>query len=197
MRNRILFAAVTATLLASSTSHAGLLGEQVTGVLNFGSSSTNFFDPANLSVPVGYSNVAGETVTIGDPAVEFGFDDTLNLNVADFTDGKLIITDSVLNTGTNVPFTMTFTFANSILQTVMESADSFIGGGLDLSSTANSITLTWAGGDVTENQAFRAVYDITTTTNGSGNGTTVPEPNVLALAGLGLLALGLARRRKA
>ncbi len=195
MRNRILFAAVAATLLASSASHAGLLGEQVTGVLKFGSDPINYFDPANLLVPTGFLNASSTTVVIADPDQEFGFDDGGAKLIADFTDGQLSFTFA--RSAATLDFTMSFTFAAGLLQSITELSDTFPDNGLNAVRTGDTIAFSWAGNPIDGGRGtFLSTYNVTTTNTGGGGGT-VPEPNVLALAGLGLLALGLARKRKA
>ncbi len=52
-----------------------MIGTSVTGELLFDGDPAELLDPANLEVPGGYLNTAGTTVTISDPAVEFGFQD--------------------------------------------------------------------------------------------------------------------------
>ena len=59
-------------LLATCSAHAGLIGKPVTGSLQFNGGGLNYFDPANPTVPTGYLNTSSPTVTIGDPAQEFG-----------------------------------------------------------------------------------------------------------------------------
>ncbi len=59
--------AVTIGLLAACSAHAGLIGQQVTGSLQFNGGGLNYFDPANPTVPAGYLNTSSPTVTIAVP----------------------------------------------------------------------------------------------------------------------------------
>jgi hypothetical protein len=72
---------------------AGLSGTSVTGTLRF-FGPTNYFDPANNRVPSGVGNTVSNQVTIGDPLVEFGFDDGYSRITADFTAFRLAIAEA-------------------------------------------------------------------------------------------------------
>ena len=86
-----------ATLLAVAPTcrAAGVTGTSVTGNLFFGSLPNNYFDPNNGFVPSGYLNTAGTTVSIASPAVEFGFNDGLNFDTANFSAFQFTLEDSV------------------------------------------------------------------------------------------------------
>ena len=79
--------------LASLPARAGLIGTDVTGSAELNLIPINIFDPANGMVPLGYLNDDGTTVTIAEPAIEFGAQTSTNLFTANFTDTQLIVTD--------------------------------------------------------------------------------------------------------
>lgn len=63
-----------ALTFVSSLAHAAtLLGTAVTGNLRFNSFSLDYFAPANGGGPPGYLNSTGTTVSVAEPAVEFGY----------------------------------------------------------------------------------------------------------------------------
>jgi hypothetical protein len=175
--------AILCLALCAPFASAGLIGQSVTGTLAFNGGPTNWFDPVNGFVPVsGYLNTAGATVTIADPAVEFGFNDSVNLDTADFTAAsQLIISDST--SSGSAPAVYTFTSSTPGLFT-----------GVSLNSNSNSafqsvalvgdtITVTYTalllGADVTP-QIAPDVTTIDVTTS------AVPEPSTLLLSALGL-----------
>ena len=181
--------AVTIGLLAATSAHAGLIGQQVTGSLQFSGGGPNYFDPANPIVPAGYLNTSGPTVTIADPALEFGHASSAGVQYADFTDSQLLVSNSSFIITIDVPWTMSFTSSTSgLFQGLSLVSDNF-SPGLTYGLTGDTITINWAGGPVTKGTIFSATFDVRT--------AAVPEPNSLALAGLGLMSLGLARKRKA
>lgn len=184
MKHRIFHTTLALALLAASSAHAGLIGEQVTGRISFGGGGTNYFDPANGYVPAGFLNVAGATVTIADPAQEFGFEDSANRDIADFTDSQLVISDEVFSSAAS--WLMTFTSVNAgLFQGLSLVTDNFTPG-LTYSLSGDTITIQWAGTNSEGN--FQAVFDVRT--------ASVPEPGALSLLGAGLVALGFCRRRK-
>jgi hypothetical protein len=161
---------------------ANLLGASVTGSIHFANYPSNYYDPANgfAPVPPGYLNSlpGTNTVTIQDPAIEFGFWDIANLDTADFTDTPLIISDVVKGNGAN---NWIQTFTSPVFAGIGKVADNFEGG-VNATLVGNTITLTWAGTHAT-NETLTAVFNI-----------TVPEPSTLALLALG--AFGLLACRK-
>jgi hypothetical protein len=184
MKTRLI-AGVSALILTSGVSQATLIGESVHGSLQFGGGSANYFDPANGFVPGGgvYLNEAGATVTIGEPAVEFGFQDGANRDIANFTATQLIITDLVMSSATN--WQMDFTSSAFLGASISEVSDTFGNGGVNASILGNVITLTWAG--ASSQNDFRAVYNIQT--------TGVPDSGS-SLAMLGISLFGLFRVRR-
>ncbi len=167
---------------------SGLTGTQVTGSLTFPPGNTNYFDPANGYVPPsGYLNASGTTVTIQAPAVEFGFQDSSNLDLANFSASQFTIEDVVtgVSGGVNGPFTMTFTDSAFLGMTFNKVSDSFPSGGLTFAVTGSTITINSAGGVVNANDDYTSTF------------TVVPEPSTWATAfvGLGLLGCALRFRR--
>lgn len=188
MQRHILNASLALALLAASSAQAGLVGQQVTGRLSFNGGSTNYFDPANGFVPAGYLNTAGTTVTIADPAKEFGFRDGANLDIANFTDTQLIISDQIFSNGGAAPWLMTFTSVTAGLFQGLTLASENFTPDLTYSLNANTLTFNWRGtGQAPAN--FQAVFNVATSNN-------VPEPGSLALLALGLVGLGYSLRRK-
>lgn len=189
LRGLLGLAAVAGVLATAAPANAQLLGSQVTGSLNFNGGANNFFDPANGFVPGGFLNTAGPTVTIAEPAVEFGFDDGANLDTANFTATQLIIRDVVNGAGAS-PWSMTFISTAFLGATLVEDSDSFPTGGATASLVGDTITVNWAG--LPEGAAdFSAVYNIR-----FAGGAAAPEPGSLALLGAGLGMAGLVARRR-
>ena len=166
----------------------GLIGTSVTGSLEFGSSITNYYDPANGYVPSGYLNTAGTTVTVATPAVEFGFEDAHNTDSANFSASQFTIEDSLDPTagGSDNPWTMTFTDSAFAGQSLAKATDFFPNGGLNYSITGTTITISWAGGPIKANDDYTSTFVI----------QTIPEPSTWAAVGTGAVALALVVRRK-
>ncbi|MDB5325284.1 MAG: hypothetical protein JWM57_853 [Phycisphaerales bacterium] len=178
-------AAMALGLLASSSPAALLIGSTVTGVLNFSAGSTNYFDPANALVPAGFLNTASPTVTVQEPAIEFGFQDGSNRDTANFTDSQLLIQDQYLTANGSNPFVMKFTDA------------AFAGLVPVLVTNTFSITPT---ASITGNVLTVSVPLITpspSTTLSLVLYSFVPVPEPTSMAALGLGAAGLLRRRRA
>lgn len=169
-------------LTISATGWASLLlGTQVTGDMNLG--GTNYFDPANGFVPAGYGNSdpGGITVTIGDPLIEFGYEDGANTNTVDFTDTGFTLQDVSLSNSIAFPYTFTDNAFNGLI--LAEISDNFPGG-IGFSLVGNTITLNFAG--LSNPGTYTATYSLTAT----------PEPQSMVMVGAALLLVGLVIRKR-
>jgi uncharacterized membrane protein YgcG len=199
MRSILLIGALCLAPIA----HAALIGTTVTGSLQFGASTTNFYDPANGFVPGSYLNHTGSSVIVTEPNYEFGFDDGDSRITSNFSDTQLTITILKYNAGTTVP--IHFTFNDPAFLALSLVTTDFLGVTYSLSGTAASIDLASYGGAGTKT----AVFDVSSLgggggggtggggggeTGGGGSGGEVPEPSTLALLGAGI-ALVMLRRK--
>lgn len=183
---RILAIAAVAFFVCRPAS-AGLIGTSVTGSIMFDGNSTNYFDPAFGYVPPGYLNTAGTTVTIAEPAIEYGFLDGANQDTANFTASQLIVTDTVFSGASN--WTMTFTDTAFTGASFSKVSDTFTNGGVTGILVGDTITLTWAGTNSADG-LLTATFDVAT--------SAVPEPSSIVLALTAVpLALGYLRCRRA
>ncbi len=172
----------------ASTASASLIGESVTGEINFAGGSTNFFDPANGFVPASTLNSSGTTVTIGDPDVEFGIQDPFNFDSADFSANGVVISDEVLLDAINNNWTMTFTSSAFTGLTLTEVSDDFLYGGVTGTLSGDTLTFSWAGGSVFAGEPMTAIYTLAA--------VPLPAGGLLLLTGAGALGLFGRRRRK-
>ncbi len=177
---------VAALALSATSLRADLLGSKVSGTLNFGTSTTNFFNPAFGFVPSTYGNSSGaNNVTIG-PGVEFGFMDGANRDTANFTATGLTVGDVCLlgtDCAGNAPFIMTFTdpsFATAVLLT-----NSL---GITFNLSGDILTIRDAGTTVPGGNAT-ATFDL-------GSTAATPEPGTMGLVATGLLGAAGAMRRR-
>ena len=181
-----LFIGACLGLLQLHSQAAGLIGTSVTGKLMFAGGTTNYYDPANGFVPAsGYLNSAGPTVTVASPAVEFGFNDNVNLDTVNFSASQFTIEDVVEAGPSDAPFTMTFTDSAFAGMSFVKATD-FFPGGLTYSVTGSTLTVNWAGGTVATGDDYTSTFTV----------KTVPEPSAWAAVAMGTGALGLVLRRK-
>ncbi|WP_136442853.1 hypothetical protein [Pacificoceanicola onchidii] len=186
-----IFAAITVALgVCSGAAHAStLLGEDVTGALQFGSVPLNFYDSANGFVPSGYLNSSGSTtVTIADPAEEFGFIDGFSGIYSDFTNGSLII-DQVASSGSGGAsnWSLVFTSSAFIGATFIKTSDAFSSGVVG-TLLGDTFTVAFGGGSLSTGSNV-ATFSIETAT------AAVPLPASLPLF-LGVLMAGAAVVRR-
>ena len=173
-----------AMVVSGRAEGAFLIGTQVTGSLGFGGGTTNYFDPNNGFVPTGYLNkTSGTTVTIAEPAIEFGFSDGSNTDTANFTDTQLVVTDVSTSGGASV--LMTFTDAAFANTTVSIASSNFTG----LTATRSGNTITVAYGSFSTIGTFTGTINITSP-------SSVPEPASVVMLALGLAGLGFAASRR-
>ena len=167
--------------------NAQLSGTQVTGHIYFdGGFTIDGYDPNHGAVPPGYENTAGNTVTISDTAVEFGFSDSYNFDTADFTDLTLTLSDQVNNNGA-VSWEQTFTDPD-FSGVVTPVADTFDNGGVTANVSGDTLIFDWVGTDAT-NVTYTAVFNV-------GSVLEVPEPSTWALLAAGGMLLAVAGRRQ-
>ena len=165
---------------------AGLIGTSVTGKLMFAANPANYYDPANGYVPAsGYLNSAGPTVTVAAPAVEFGFNDNVNLDTVNFSASQFTIEDVVETGPFDAPFTMTFTDSAFAGMTFVKATD-FFPNGLTYSVSGTTLTVNWAGGTVTAGDDYTSTFTV----------KVVPEPSAWAAVAMGMGGLALVIRRK-
>jgi hypothetical protein len=188
-----------------------LIGSNVTGIFEIfnGNNPPNLFDPANGAVPPGPLNKTfGTTVTIGSPAIEFGYLSQFgpDMTQADFDATTLTISETLAGGVGIFYFPHHFTFIDAALNglTLMKVSDSFIGNGLTASLTGSLLTIDWAGAPVPPGTVIQsAVFSFSDAgTNGGGGGSSAPLPRgasagLIALAASSVaLAAGGGRQRR-
>jgi hypothetical protein len=180
-------AALFGTVFFNTGSQAAtVIGSSVTGGLFFPTHpTTNQFDPVNGNVPDGFSNkLGGTTVTVSEPAIEFGFTDIVNFDTVNITATQIIITDvrSGPCISCGAPFTITLT-DTSFSDGITELSSSF-----DSSASLSGSTFTFQSNGTTQDGTYTAVFDIA---------AAVPEPSTWAMMILGFAGIGfMAYRRK-
>ena len=165
----------------------GLIGTSVTGNLTFSGGTINYYDPANGYVPSsGYENASGTTVSIASPAVEFGFNDNVNLDMANFSASQFTIEDVVEAGPSDSSVLMTFTDSAFNGMSFAKATDFFPNGGLTYSVSGSTLTIKWAGGVVAAGDDYTSTFTV----------KAVPEPSTWAAVGMGFGGLALVLWRK-
>ncbi len=183
------FLSALAFLSCAVPGKASLLGTSITGSLQFLGNASNYFDPANGYVPsTGYQNSSGTTVTITEPAIEFGAVFPANTDSANFTATQLTLTDVVNSVGNNGPFTVTFAGTGFLGLSLSKVSDTFTNGGTTATLTGNTLAITWNGGAVNAG-TLQATYNLAAA-------SPVPEPSSRVLLLTGVSAAGYLRRRR-
>ena len=175
----------------SQSALASLTGDTIEGELQFGSFPLNFFDPQFGTVP----GTAGPQpiATVGS-GIEFQFADGATAINADFTGDSLFIEQIPFIGGVNAnSWTMTFSDLDWVdfpdgrivgLELLPEIGSPAFAGGLDLSFTDDSISVTWAGGNLPVGGSANNIQILT-------DHQSVPEPltilGTIAAGGIGVL----------
>jgi hypothetical protein len=182
----VAYVALSGIVVFNTASQAStVIGSSVTGGLFFANPALNQFDPVNGNVPGGFSNYTSgvPTVTVAEPAIEFGFKDTANLDTVNVTATQIIITD--VRTGLSIaggsPFTITLTdtsFSNSFT----ELSNSF-----DSNASLSGSTFTFHSNGTSQDGTYTAVFDIA---------AAVPEPATWAMMIVGFAGVGFMAYRR-
>lgn len=198
----MILALAAAVFVTSTAAFAQLAGTSDTGTFTpsgGGYPGGNYFDPAFLSanpsiggsVPAGSANTTSPTVTIAAGDNTFGYQDTYNLDTADFNGSTLTVTDAMNENGA-LPWTMTFT--DSAFTGITTISDDFINGGIDATIAGDVITLNWDG-SYSPNWVLHGTY--TAEFNVSSSAAAPDGASTVALLGLALAGLGSMKGFKA
>ncbi len=167
------FSTVLSALLLSSLASlpacASLVGSSTTGSLTFTGDPSNYFDPGYGFVPAGYLNANSATVAVSGSAVEFGFDDGASLITADLGASGIVVSEGIELSGPANPFELSFTDAAFAGLSVNSTSGNLTPANLSLSG--DTLTLDFAGMDVTAGQSFTTSVGLAPT----------PEPPTLVL----------------
>jgi hypothetical protein len=185
-----LLAALCLMLGLSSPAGAGLIGQSVFGVLNFGTNTTNLFNPANIGLSQGALNELSNPVTITDGALEFSHVDNGVIGIfLSFRDDSMTFSTDATTSIVAPAMTISLTSAGFIGLTLTETSDNYADGGVNALLIGDTLTLNWAG---TSTSAFyRSDFDLIE------SATAVQEPGALALLLLGLTVIGRTTRKRA
>jgi hypothetical protein len=185
-------AALFGTVFFNTASQAAtVIGSSVTGGLFFANPALNQFDPLNNNVPDGFSNkLGGTTVTVAEPAIEFGFYDTVNFDTVNITATQIIITD--VRTGSSLSGASGSPFTIILIDTSFSDGITQLSNSFDSAASLSGSTFTFHSNGTSEPATYTAVFDIA---------AAVPEPStwammILGFAGVGFMAYGPRRKNK-
>jgi uncharacterized repeat protein (TIGR01451 family) len=174
----------------------GLLDTQISSsYFSPSNPETNLFDPAQGNVPASYLNAAGTTVTISEPAIEYGEQTDTALTTANFTATQLILTNTPIRSGLNLIGASRFTFTNSAPVTGFDLLSSnFADASSSTSLTGQSFTIDW-GEFVASSSPQIAIFDAITPQAPAN----MPEPGTIQFLAFasGVIIMYLLRRRAA
>lgn len=196
MRRWIAMSGVVVVLAVSpGAARATLIGDTVTGELNFGGGPTNWFDPDNGYVPTGSCQDSNARSVVAHPNAacgeEFRFASPLSTVRADLAASQVSISNQLNSFAQYFSFEirlsdLDWAVGPGIIIGLQEVSDNFVGG-LTASFGPDSLRFNWGGCPSCAPAAQVAHYTI----------FTIPEPGTFAMLAAGLLGLCLHARRRA
>ena len=179
-----LLSSLAALASLAAAAHAQLLGTSMTGSLKLNGGSTNYFDPGNGQVPAGFLNTTqGMTVTVAEPAIEFGYADSSGSKSVNAAASLITLTSTESASNVAGPFVVDLTDAALLGATITQATNTFPG--LTFSLVGNKLTIN--APSATSKGTRTATFDV--------KAAPVPEPATCAALAAGALAL-LRRRRR-
>jgi hypothetical protein len=180
-------AALFGTVFFNTASQAAaVIGSSVTGGLFFANPALNQFDPLNNNVPDGFSNKLGRTtVTVAEPAIEFGFLDTANFDTVNITATQIIITD--VRTGESASVASGSPFKITLTDTSFSDGITLLSNSFDSTASLSGTTFTFNSFGTSKPATYTAVF---------GFAAAVPEPSTWAMMILGFAGVGFMAYRK-